>query len=68
MVVASLTARAIRRHRSASALSSVDVNIWVSPHLVTKRPISAEILPSVRASCLLKTAHGAHRAREGIAI
>jgi hypothetical protein len=38
MVVGSLTARAIRRHRSASALSSVDVNIWVSPHLSRNAP------------------------------
>jgi len=58
MVVGSLTARAIRRHRSASALSSVDVSIWVFPPFVTNAPISAEILPRESASCLLKTAHG----------
>jgi hypothetical protein len=50
-------ARAIRRHRSASALSSADVIIFVTSHC-RERPISAEILPRESASCLLKTAHG----------
>jgi hypothetical protein len=52
MVVGSLTARAIRRHRSASALSSVDVSIWVSPHL-SRTPPSApkSYRGKVRAVC-----------------
>ena len=70
MVVGSSMARAIRRHRSASALSSVDVNIWVSPYL-PRTPHQHRNPTEGKASCLLKTnclslgfAFDFHRARD----
>jgi hypothetical protein len=46
-VVGSLIARASRRHRSASALSSADINIRFIP-IAANRPISIEILLRLR--------------------